>query len=42
MANGRLNRLVLLFIHREIDLEVSGIIDLFAPKKQDNTIEIAL
>ena len=36
-----LNGLALLFIHREIDLDVSEIIDLFAQKIQD-TIEIAV
>ena len=36
-----LNGLALLFIHREIDLDFSEIIDLFAQKIQD-TIEIAV
>ena len=30
MTNARLNGLTLLFIHKEIDLDVSKIIDLFA------------
>ena len=41
MTNAMLNGLALLFIRREIDLDVSEIIDLFAQKKQD-TIEIAV
>ena len=40
MTNARLNGLALLFIHREIDLDVSEIIDLFAQKIR-RTIEIA-
>ena len=42
MANARLNRLALLFILREIDLDVSDIADLLAQKKQKDTIETAL
>ena len=34
MTNARLNGLALLFIHREIDLDVSEIIDLFAQKNR--------
>ena len=34
MTNARLNGLALLFIHREIVLEVSEIIDLFAQKSR--------
>ena len=34
MTNARLNGLALLFIHREIDLDVSEIIDLFAQKSR--------
>ena len=41
MTNARLNGLALLFIHREIDLDVSEIIDLFAQKIR-RTIEIAV
>ena len=33
-ANARLNGVALLFIHREIDLDVSEIIDLFAQKNR--------
>ena len=41
MTYARLNGLALLFIHREIDLDVSEIIDLFAQKIR-RTIEIAV
>ena len=34
IANARLNGVALLFIHREIDLDVSEIIDLFAQKNR--------
>ena len=34
IANARLNGVALLFIHREIDLDVSKIIDLFAQKNR--------
>ena len=34
MTNARLNVVALLFIHREIDLDVSEIIDLFAQKNR--------
>ena len=34
MTNARLNGLVLLFIHKKIDLDVSKVIDSFAPKNR--------
>ena len=34
MKNARLNELALLFIHREIDVDVSEIINLFAQKNR--------
>ena len=34
MTNSRLNGLALLFIHREVDLDVSEIIDLFVQKNR--------
>ena len=34
MENGKLNGLALLFIHREIDLTASEIIDSFAQKSR--------
>ena len=34
MTNARLNRLALLFIHRETDLDFSEMIDLFAQENR--------
>ena len=34
MTNARLNRLALLFIHREIDLDFSEMIDLFTQENR--------
>ena len=42
VTNARLNGLALLFTNREIDLNVSEMIDLFAQKKQEDTIEIVV
>ena len=42
MTNAGLNGLALLFSHRETDLDVSEIIDLFAQKNQEDKIEIAV
>ena len=39
MTNARLNVLALLFIHREIDLDVSEIIDLFLQKSSRTQVK---